>query len=105
MSRYFIQPAASARLEDIYLYTLENFGPVQADTYLDGAFALFQQIAERKIAWKPIPGEFGVDGFYVKYQSHLIFWKQRPDGQIAIVSVLHQRMDLARRLRDDVGEP
>lgn len=104
MKRYFIQPAASARLEDIYRYTLENFGAAQADKYLDGAFALFDDIAGRRIAWRRIPSEFGVDGFYARYQSHFVFWKSRQDGQIAIVAILHQRMDIARRLREDVGE-
>lgn len=105
MNTYFIRPAASARLEDIYRYTLQNFGTAQADKYLNGAFALFEDIATRRVTWMRIPQEFGVDGFFTRYRSHFIFWKQRTDGQIAIVAVLHQRMDLARRLREDVSEP
>ena len=105
MKRYFIQPAASARLEDIYRYTLQHFGSRQADTYVDGAFALFEDIAERRIAWRRIPHEFGVDGYFTRYQSHYVFWKLRSDGQVAIVAILHQRMDLARRLREDASEP
>ena len=105
MKRYFLQPAASARLEDIYHYTLQHFGSRQADTYVDGAFALFEDIAERRIAWRRIPQEFGVDGYFTRYQSHYVFWKLRSDGQVAIVAILHQRMDLARRLREDASEP
>lgn len=105
MNKYLVQPAASARLEEVYRYTLQQFGPVQADRYLDGAFALFDDIAGKRVAWRPIPGEFGVDGFFTRYKSHLVFWKLRSDGQIAIVAVLHQRMDLARRLREEVPEP
>ena len=105
MKKYFIQPTASARLEEIYRYTLQNFGSVQADRYLDGAFALFLEIAEKQIAWKRIPVEFGVDGFFARYQSHFVFWKLRSDGQIAIVTVLHQRMDLTRRLRQEASDP
>lgn len=104
MNKYFIQPAASARLEDIYRYTLEQFGPKQADTYLDGAFSLFEDIAARRVAWKRIPAEFGVDGFLIRYRSHFVFWKQRADGEIAIVAVLHRRMDVARRLHEDDSE-
>ena len=105
MTKFFIQPAASARLEEIYRYTVQQFGMVQADRYLDGAFALFEDIAARRIAWRRIPAEFGVEGYFARYQSHLVFWKQRSDGQISIVAVLHQRMDLARRLREGDGEP
>ena len=103
--KYFLQSAASARLEDIYRHTIKQFGPVQADTYLHGIFALFDDIAEKRVTWQRIPGEFGVDGYFTRYKSHFVFWKLRSDGQIAIVAVLHQRMDLARRLREDVSEP
>ena len=105
MRKYLLQSAAAARLEDIYRYTIEQFGPAQADRYLNGAFELFEDIAAKRITWQRIPGEFGVDGYYARYKSHFVFWKLRSDGQIAIVAVLHQRMDLARRLREDVSEP
>jgi toxin ParE1/3/4 len=105
LKRYFVQPNASARLEDIYRFTLQRFGPAQADRYLDGAFALFEDIAARRIIWRRIPREFGVDGFFTRYRSHFVFWKLRSDGQIAIVAILHQRMDMARRLQEDASEP
>jgi len=104
VKKYFIQPAASARLEEIYRHTFQNFGLGQADRYLDGAFALFEAIAERRVTWRRIPGEFGVEGYFARYQRHFVFWKLRPDGQVAIVAVLHQRMDLARRLREDASK-
>ena len=105
MRKFIIQPAASARLEEIYRYSLRQFGRVQADRYLDGAFARFDDIAERRVTWRRIPLEFGVDGFFTRYQSHFVFWKLRPDGDVAIVAILHQRMDLARRLHEDASEP
>ncbi|MEO9612133.1 MAG: type II toxin-antitoxin system RelE/ParE family toxin [Nitratireductor sp.] len=104
MKKYFLQPAASARLEEVFLYTLDRFGPVQADEYLDGVFALFEDIAERRLAWQPIPSEFRVDGFFARYGSHFVFWKLRSDNHVAIVAILHQRMDMARRLREAVGD-
>ena len=105
MKKYFDQSAAAARLEDIYRFTHEQFGPVHADKYLDGAFELFEDIAEKRVTWRRIPEEFGVDGFFTSYKSHFVFWKLRSDGQIAIVAILHQRMDLARRLKEDASEP
>ena len=105
MRKYLVQSAASGRLEEIYRYTLQQFGPVQADKYLDGAFALFEDIAQKRVTWQRIPREFGVEGYFTRYQSHFVFWKLRSDGQIAIVAILHQRMDLARRLREDASQP
>ncbi len=105
MKRYLLRPAASARLEDIYRHTVQQFGPAQADAYLDGVFALFEDIAEKRVAWQRIPSEYGVEGYFARYKSHFVFWKRRDDGRVAIVAILHQRMDLARRLRDDASEP
>jgi toxin ParE1/3/4 len=104
LKKYFIQPNASARLDEVYRFTLERFGQTQADRYLDGAFALFEDIAARRIVWRRIPREFGVDGFFARYQSHFVFWKLRLDGQVAIVAILHRRMDLAQRLQEDASE-
>lgn len=104
MSKYLVRSAASARLEEIYRYSLKQLGAAQADRYLDGAFALFEDIAEKRIAWRRIPSEFGVDGYFARYQSHFVFWKLRPDGQVAIVAILHQRLDLVRRLREEASE-
>ena len=105
MTKFLVRSAASARLEEIYRYTLKQFGAAQADRYLDGAFGLFEDIAKKRVAWRRIPGEFGVDGYFTRYQSHFVFWKLRSDSQVAIVAILHQRMDLARRLREDTSEP
>jgi toxin ParE1/3/4 len=105
LKRYYIQPNASARLEEIYRFTLQRFGQARADRYLDGAFALFEDMAARRIIWRRIPPEFGVDGFFARYQSHFVFWKLRSEGQIAIVAILHRRMDIGRRLQDEASEP
>jgi len=104
VTKFLVRSAASARLEEIYRYTFQQFGAAQADKYLDGAFALFEDIAARRVAWRRIPGDFCVEGYFTRYQSHFVFWKLRPDGQIAIVAILHRRMDLGRRLRKDTSE-
>jgi toxin ParE1/3/4 len=105
MKTYLLRPAVSAGLEEIYRYTVQQFGSAQADAYLDGVFALFEDIVEKRVAWQRIPSEYGVEGYFARYRSHFVFWKRRDDGRIAIVAILHQRMDLARRLRDVVSEP
>jgi toxin ParE1/3/4 len=63
MSGYRIQAAALVRLEDIYRYTLEQWGEAQAERYIRGLFARFEAIADRQIPWRPVPAEFGVEGF------------------------------------------
>ncbi|MFN4271227.1 MAG: type II toxin-antitoxin system RelE/ParE family toxin [Aliihoeflea sp.] len=105
MTRYLLRPAVSAGLEEIYRHTVQQFGSAQADAYLDGMFALFEDIVEKRIGWQRIPSEYGVEGYFARYKSHFVFWKRRDDGDVAIVAILHQRMDIARRLRDDASGP
>lgn len=42
--------------------------------------------------------------FFVKHAHHFIFFKELPLGEIGVISVLHESMDIPSRLRDDAGE-
>lgn len=70
MSGYRIQAAALVRLEDIYRYTFEQWGEGQAERDIRGLFAQFEAIADRQIPWRPVPAEFGVEGFVGRYEHH-----------------------------------
>jgi toxin ParE1/3/4 len=102
MSAYRVQRAAGYRLDDIYVYTRERWGDEQAERYINGMFARFAAIAAREFSWRPIPAEFGVDGFMCRYEHHVIYWKLLADGTVGIVTVLHERMHQIARLRDDL---
>ena len=52
---------------------------------------------------RPIPAKFGVDGYFYRYQKHFVYWKRLADGDIGIVTILHQRMHQIERFRDDFG--
>jgi plasmid stabilization system protein ParE len=38
-----------------------------------------------------------------RYQKHSVHWKRLADGDIGIVTILHQRMHQIERFRDDFG--
>ncbi len=101
MAKYLLQPAADHRLDEIYLYTLRTWGEAQADDYIRGLFGHFEAIADREVVWHPIPAGFEVCGYFSRYRHHFIYWKQLSDGRIGIVTILHERMHLVGRLRDD----
>lgn len=103
MSGYRIQAAALLRLEDIYRYTLDQWGEAQAERYIRGLFVRFEAIADRQVPWRPVPSEFGVEGFVAPYERHLIYWRELHDGEVGIVTVLHERMHQITRFRDDFG--
>jgi plasmid stabilization system protein ParE len=39
-----------------------------------------------------MPAEFGIDGFYFRYEKHFVYWKYLENKDIGIVTILHERM-------------
>jgi toxin ParE1/3/4 len=98
-----VQAAAGRRLDEIYRYTRDSWGEAQADRYMRGLFDRFADIAARRVPWRAIPAEFGVDGWFSRHERHFIYWRLLSDGAVGIVTVLHERMHQMDRFRDDAG--
>ena len=98
-----IQEAASRRLDDIYHHTCVRWGEDQAEKYITGLFAALEKIAAHGVASKPVPAEFGVEGFFFRYERHFVYWRYLSNGDIGIVTILHERMHQIGRYRDDFG--
>jgi len=101
---YRVQDSAGHRLDDIYVYTLGTWGEARAESYIRGLFDRFEAIAERRFPWRPIPADFGVDGYVCRYEKHLIYWKILGDGDVGIVTILHERMHQIARFREDLAD-
>jgi len=104
MTRVRVQEAASVRIDEIYRYTRDRWGAAQADAYITGLFEAFEKIEAGGIRSRPIPGEFGVEGYVFRYERHFVYWKTLGNGDIGIVTVLHERMHQIDRFREDLGE-
>jgi len=104
MARILVQEAASHRIDEIYRYTRETWGPEQADRYVVGLFEAFNGIETHRTRSKPIPAEFGLKGFYFKYEKHIVYWRRLTGGDIGIVTVLHARMHQIERFKGDFGD-
>ncbi|PTW50463.1 MULTISPECIES: type II toxin-antitoxin system RelE/ParE family toxin [Rhodovulum] len=96
-----VQEAVSLRLDDIYRYTRDRWGEDQPDRHITGMFQAFERIEANDVASKPIPAEFGVEGFFFRYEHHFVYWRRLSDGDIGIVAILHQRMHQIDRFRED----
>tara|TARA_R110002096_G_scaffold186063_1_gene364963 strand:+ start:829 stop:1137 length:309 start_codon:yes stop_codon:yes gene_type:complete len=96
-----IQEGASHRLDDICRYTRDRWGDDQAKKYITGLFAAFDKIAAHGVVSKPIPAEFGVEGFVFRYERHFVYWRHLSNGDIGNVTILHERMHLIDCFRDD----
>lgn len=98
-----VQRAASHRLDEIYRYTRDRWGEAQAERYIEGLFDVFEQLESRRVLSRPIPAAFGVDGFVCRYEHHVIYWRYLADGDVGIVTILHERMHQIDRFREDFG--
>lgn len=98
-----VQQAASHRLDDIYRYTRDRWGELQADRYVTGLFDAFARIETHLVTSRPIPADFGVEGYVFRYKHHLVYWRRLSNGDIGIVTILHERMHQIGRLRDDLA--
>lgn len=90
-----LSPRAEADLEEIWLYTFRHWSAAQADSYLDGIVATFDDLAAGRKAGRPADVRAG----YLKCPAgaHVVFYRQTEAG-IDVIRVLHQSMDAARHL-------
>jgi len=75
MTAFRVQEAASHRIDQIHRYTRDRWGGTQADKYITGLFETFRKIAEREVLSLPIPAEFGVESYFLRYEKHFVYWK------------------------------
>lgn len=101
MAAVRIQESASWRLDDIYRYTQTRWGEAQAERYITGLFEAFERIDSHEVMSRPIPASLGVSGFFFRYRNHFVYWKRLSNGDVGIVTVLHERMHRAVRLQQD----
>ncbi len=95
------QDAASYRLDEIYLYTRNRWGTQQADRYITGLFDACYGIPDHQTLSRPVPAEFGVEGYFFRYEHHYVYWRKLSNGDIGIVTILHERMHQIDRFRED----
>jgi toxin ParE1/3/4 len=98
MAAVRIHEAASLRLDEIYRYTRDRWGEEQAGEYISGLFAAFDGIEINAVRSRPVPAEFGVEGYCFRYRRHLVYWRRLSNGDIGIVTILHERMHQTGRL-------
>jgi len=98
--KYKITTLATKDLENIWLYTFENWSNEQADRYLNLIINEIEYVAQ-----KP---ESGFDfssvrkGYYrTRIKSHFIFYRiDKKEDIVEIIRILHQRMDIDNRLNE-----
>jgi toxin ParE1/3/4 len=98
MQGFVLAVKAKADLKQIARYTHTHWGGEQRHKYLAQLFACFERLAKNPDKGKDYShvreGYFGQ-----AVGSHLVFYRQTPT-RIEVVRVLHQSMDIERRLAE-----
>jgi toxin ParE1/3/4 len=95
MAEYRLSPAAEHDLEDIWRYTCRQWSVQQADRYIDMLTAAFGELAGSPM----IASACDIRPGYRRHnvERHMIYFRLTPYG-IAIIRILHDRMDASRHL-------
>jgi toxin ParE1/3/4 len=96
MSGYRLSPRAQADLEDIWDYTVDQWGGGRAEAYIRQIYEAVETLVATCGAARSCDE---IRRGYWKYPvgSHVIFFRRHPYG-IDVVRILHSRMDFARHL-------
>lgn len=105
MTGFLVQESASHRIDEIYRHTRDRWGSKQADRYVAGLFEACGKIETHAVLSRPIPAEFGVEGYFFRYEKHFVYWKRLAGGDIGIVTILHERMHRIDRFLEDFWLP
>ena len=90
--------AAESHIEDIWVYSLTEWGEVQAETYAAVIEKALTELAENPCLGRLRP-EIRAEYRSFRAGKHIIFY--RVSGEIVeILGILHERMDPGRHLED-----
>ena len=86
-------------IDGIHEYTIASFGLTQAQRYLNGMHARFEDLAHQPMPGR-VAGQLASNLRRYEYRSHVVFYVAEQEG-VLIVRVLHQSMDVRRHVMDD----
>ncbi|PKP11123.1 MAG: type II toxin-antitoxin system RelE/ParE family toxin [Bacteroidetes bacterium HGW-Bacteroidetes-3] len=96
-NKYRISKQAINDLNDIWSYTFHKWSKEQADRYYDLIIGEIEFIADNFMTGKSAE-QTRKNYRITKVKSHLIFYRKAENDIVEIVRILHQRMDIKKRL-------
>ena len=98
--KYQISKQAEIDLENIWLYTFEEWSVEQADYYFDLIMNEIEYISENPKSGKDY-NEIRKGYFRSRVKSHFIFYRINfKEENIEIIRILHQQMDIESHIND-----
>jgi len=108
MAAYRFYPRADAAQDKIWRDTLEKWGEAQAIAYVTGLHAHLQCLCGDRNIWRRLPQRLAVppdikrEAYCSRYEHHYVFFRELDNGDLGVMSILHERMDLPVRLKEDL---
>ena len=96
--KYRISKQAIEDLNNIWIYTFRKWSKEQADRYYDLIIGEIEFISDNFDVGKSVD-QTRKNYRVIKIKSHLIFYRKVENEIVEIVRILHQRMDVKRRLK------
>ncbi|MDX8554656.1 type II toxin-antitoxin system RelE/ParE family toxin [Tenacibaculum sp. 1B UA] len=97
-NQYRISQEAIKDLKNIWVYTFNKWSKEQADRYYDLIITEIEFIADNYLTGKSVE-QTRKNYRVTKIKSHLIFYRKVENDIVEIVRILHQRMDIKKRLK------
>ncbi len=95
-NKVYLKPKANEDLEDIYNYSILNFGETKAIEYVQSFDKVFSDLSKDNVNGKACD--------YIKSKllklnvnSHVVFYKHN-ESIIEVIRILHQQQDFSRHL-------
>ena len=97
INKYRISKQAIKDLNAIWIYTLNKWSKEQADRYYDLIIGEIEFISDNFLTGKSAEQ---TRKYYrvTKIKSHLIFYRKIENDIVEVARILHQRMDIKKRL-------
>lgn len=99
MAKYKLTNKAVEDLSKIWDYTFKVWSEKQADKYYDGPISNCQEIAENPDLGKNYEG-ISEQLLGMKVNRHIIFYRTLNENYIEITRILHERMELKKRMTE-----
>jgi toxin ParE1/3/4 len=99
---------ADAAQDRIYNDTVAKWGEEQAETYIRGLHEHLQKLVDDRMRWRRLPqslispSELKREAYFSRYLHHYVFFRVLDNGDLGVMSILHERMDIPALLREDL---
>lgn len=99
MAEYIKSEKALEDLNNIWIYTAENWSVEQANRYYNLIMDEIEFAVENFETMKDF-GSVRKDYRYSKVKSHLVFCKRVENSEMGVVRILHEKMEIKNRIND-----